>query len=520
MKPFTALVDRLAVTPQPTHQIALIRTYLQQTPDPDRGYALAALTGGLTLRAVRPAQLRAMMAQRADPVLLDMSLDYVGDLAETVALLWPPSQTNSPPPSLSEIVQTLSDTPKPEIEAVVASWLDACEPAARYVLLRLLTGGVRTGLPTRRIKAGIAALSDGASLADVEDVWHALSPPYAALLDWIDGRGPRPDTRGIPTFTPLMHGTAIASPTPDPAPMIAEYLWTGARVLWVQDQGRVRLFSSDGDDLSAAFPDLTAPLAQDAVLDGQLMVQRDGKPGTAEDLQRRLRRKTVNAALLREIPAAVRFFDMLEHKDQDMRDFALSERRAKLESFADEHGLLLSPLLPTDACAALHENLDAVAGAEGIILKRPDRPYRAGTHADDWLKWPRSALRFQAVLLYIQRAGGGANAALTEFTLGAVIDDSEDGSTLVPIGKVSPAGMTAEDLATIQAYARENTIERFGPVRSIRAGLVIDIACDGIESSARRKSGLRLKAPKAVQLAPDTAWQDANTLKSLLKLIR
>ena len=105
MKHFAALVDRLTVTPQPDHQIALIRAYLQQTPDPDRGYALAALTGALTLRAVRPAQLRSMMAERADPILLDMSMDYVGDLAETVALLWPPSHTNRPPPSLSEIVQ-------------------------------------------------------------------------------------------------------------------------------------------------------------------------------------------------------------------------------------------------------------------------------------------------------------------------------------------------------------------------------------------------------------------------------
>ena len=521
MKHFAALVDRLTMTPQPDHQIALIRAYLQQTPDPDRGYALAALTGALTLRAVRPTQLRSMMAERADPILLDMSLDYVGDLAETVALLWPPSQTNSPPPSLSEIVQTLAETPKAESEAVLVGWLDACEPATRYILLRLLMGGVRTGLPSRRVKAAIAALSETINQADVEEVWHALSAPYTALLDWIEGRGARPDTSGIPTFSPLMRGSTITKPEPEPEPeMMAEYLWTGARVLWVQDQGRVRLFSSAGDDLSAAFPDLTKPLSQDAVLDGQLVVLRDGKPGTAEDLQRRLRRKTVTAALLRESPATVRFYDMLGQNGQDMRDFALSQRRGRLEAFADKHDLLLSPLLPANELSALHENLGEVDGAEGIILKRADRPYVAGMHADDWLEWPRAALRFQAVLLYVQRASGGANAALTEFTLGAVIDGAEDGATLVPIGKVSTADMTTEDLSAINAYARENTIERFGPVRSIRAGLVLDIACDGIEASTRRKSGLRLNGTRALKLASNTAWQDANSLKSLLNLIR
>lgn len=518
MKALATLIDRLTVTPKPEHQITLISDYLRLTAGPDRGFALAALTGAWGPRVIRPAKLREWMAQRVDPVLLETSLDYVGDLTETVSLLWPKSQANRPPPSLSEISQTLAENPKPEIEDAVLRWLDACEPATRYALLRLLSGGLRSSLSAQTVKAGVAALSATVSVGQVEEVWHALTPPYADLFAWIEGRGPRPDTHGVPTFRPVMRGPTVQAPDLLETKLIAEYKWTGARVQWVQAQGQVRLYSGDGDDLTAAFPELTQPLTQDGVLDGQLMVYRDGKPGTAEDLSRRMRRKTVTAALLKDLPAHARFFDMLEHKGADMREFALSERRARLEVFGAENALDLSPLLPLETLKTLHQNLSDVEGAEGIILKRADRPYTAGRSADDWLKWSREALRFHAVLLYVQRASGGANAAFTEFTLGAITDEDENGN-LIPIGKVSPRGLSPDELAQINAYARENTLQRFGPVRSIRAGLVLEIACEGVEASRRRKSGLRLKSPSAVKLQSDMAWQDANTLKSLLRLI-
>ena len=518
MKAFATLIDRLTVTPNPAHQIAVVRDYLRLTPDPDRGFALTALTGAWTPRVIRPAKLREWMVERVDPVLLDKSLDYVGDLAETVSLLWPESRSNRQPPSLSEISETLTETAKGDMDRLVMAWLDACEPSTRYILLRLLSGGVRTSVSSRVIKAGVAALSTTVTVEQVEEVWHAVQPPYQALLDWAEGRGTCPETNGFPTFRPFMRGSTVRNPEPQAANLIAEYKWTGARVQWVQAEGKVRLYSSQGDDLSAAFPDVTQPLSEDAVLDGQLMIYHDQKPATAEDLARRMRRKTITATLLQDLPARVRFFDMLGYNGEDMREFALLQRRARLEDFGHKNGLDLSPLLPTNQLATLHQNLGDIDGAEGLILKQGDRPYTPGRNPDDWLKWPREALRFQAVLLYVQRAGGGANAAFTEFTLGAVTDTAADGN-LIPIGKVAADTLPQETLKQINAYVRENTLERFGPVRSIKAGLVLEITCEGIEASRRRKSGLRLKSPKAVKLQAETAWRDANTLESLLNLI-
>ena len=283
MKAFSTLFDRLTVTPKPENQIAILRDYLAQTPDPERGFALAALAGTLNLRATRPALIRALMEPRSDAKLFDMSLDYVGDLAETVSLLWPAAQTNHAAPSLSEIVAAVRETPKAEMPEMIARWLDACEPAGRWALLKLLTGGLSVGMPSRRLKAAVAALSDRLAVDDIEAVWHGLEPPYAALFNWVENRGPRPDTEGFPNFHPVMLGTTVETPESlDGQGFVAEYKWTGARVQWVQRDGQTRLYSRAGDDLSRAFPDLLAgfdpyPVAPVILLHlSQILKFRDG----------------------------------------------------------------------------------------------------------------------------------------------------------------------------------------------------------------------------------------------------
>ena len=542
MKAFSTLIDRLTVTPAPQHQIALISDYLRQTPDPERGYALALLTGEMSLRMTRPAVIRALVEERTDAALLNMSLDYVGDLAETVSLLWPASKTNRAAPILSELVEALpqqaSRRSKADFPATLAGWLDACEPSERFALLRLMTGGsVRAGVPTSRVKAAVAALSATVGTAAVEEVWHALTPPYGDLFDWIEGRGLRPETKGKPVFHPFMLGTEVGPETAlnstADSDWLVEYLWSGARVQWVQAGGVVRVFSRDGDDLSAAFPELTRSLPVDAVFDGQLTVHRRTEAGTelgtGEDLERRMRRKTVTPAVLRDRPARLKVFDILAANGEDLRNLPLRDRRERLAEMAgivEEQGLSLSPLLNPASVRELHQGLAGSIGAKGLIFKRGDRPYGGADPArqggmkpgDDWLKWPRAALRFSAVLLYVQRVAGGSRADFSEFTLGAVTEDL-DGPALVPIGKVSPVGLATEDLAHINAFAKEHTRERFGPVRSLEAGIVLGVCCERVERSARRKSGLRLITPRLLGLHQDVPWQQAVTLQSLLNLI-
>lgn len=532
MKALADLIERLSLTRSDVHQATVLTTYLRATPDPERGLALGLLTGAEHARALRPAMLRTLLSERCDPVLLEKSLDYVGELAETAALIWPPANTNQAPPTLSEVLSTLSRTPKAEVPMQIASWLDACDPATRRVLIRLLSGGVKTGMSARAVKEAVADLSQGrVSGAEVEELWPALSPPFTDLLSWVEGRGPRPNTGTHPTF--LRPLSADPFPAED-LPALAvegwaiEYKSSGLRVQWVQSGERVCLFSAGGDDLSAAFPDLLTPLPHDATLDAVLSVdQRDEtgtvRPGTAEDLNRRMRRKNVTKAVMDQRPACLLAFDLLRDRNGDLRALPLSQRRERLERLFDgagglAPGLRLSPLLPPEDLGKLHAGLAQVPGVEGLILKPWNSTY--GGTPTPWRACLLAAHRFKGVLLYIQREPGGPNAAFSEFTLGALTPPEQDSDTpgLVPVAKVRPT-LPDDAVATIQRFVRENTLERFGPVRSIRAALVVEVAFDRIEESARRKSGVTLRGIRTLELHADTPWEQADTLQSLLKLI-
>jgi len=193
---FADLLERLVFTPGRLAKIALLRRYFATQPDPDRGFGLAALTGELAFQAAKPALIRSLAEDRTDPVLFAMSHDYVGDLAETIALIWPSAPSNAGPPTMTEVVQTLISTPKPALPFVVAGWLDASDASVRYALLKLITGELRVGASARLAKIALAEVADGRIAADdIEEVWHSLTPPYTPLFAWIGGaghRGPRP----------------------------------------------------------------------------------------------------------------------------------------------------------------------------------------------------------------------------------------------------------------------------------------------------------------------------------------
>src|SRR5271170_1673536 len=208
MRAFATLLDRLSFTASRNAKLVLVRDHLAKAPDPDRGWALAALTGELSFDAAKPAFIRKAVEARMDPALFAWSYDYVGDLAETVALVWPARPGANREPDLSEVVDALHGATRAQVQGLIEGWLDALDADGRWALLKLLTGGLRVGVSARLAKQALAEMSDVA-VADIEEVWHGLTAPYDDLFAWLDGRGERPSPEAMGRFRPVMLAQAI-----------------------------------------------------------------------------------------------------------------------------------------------------------------------------------------------------------------------------------------------------------------------------------------------------------------------
>ena len=242
MKAFARLLDSLVVTPSRNGKLRLVRDYLAVTPDPDRGYALAVLTGDLDLKSVKPALLRALVTERVDEVLFRLSYDYVGDLAETIALIWEGAEERVDL-RLSDVVERLSGAGKVDAPGIVTDLLDRFDASSRYALIKLATGGLRAGLSARLAKTALADYGQ-VPVTEIEELWHGLTPPYASLFAWLDGREAKPVSAGHAPFRPVMLATPIAEEETkplDPADFAAEWKWDGIRVQAVSEAGTRRL---------------------------------------------------------------------------------------------------------------------------------------------------------------------------------------------------------------------------------------------------------------------------------------
>ncbi|WP_303719224.1 cisplatin damage response ATP-dependent DNA ligase [Brevundimonas naejangsanensis] len=549
MRRFAELLDRLSLTASRKAKLVLLRDYLRTTPDPDRGWALAALTGDLAFSAAKPAMIRKAAEARVDPVLFGWSYDYVGDLAETVALIWPSDPDHRPnrEPSLGEVVDALQGAGRQDAPRLIESWLNALEPKGRWALLKLVTGGLRVGVSARLARTAAAMMRPDAvseppepeggeqaavlppvDVAEIEEVWHGLMVPYGDLFAWLEGRGERPSAEAPGRFRPVMLATALDEamdmPRLHPTDFLAEWKWDGVRVQAVREDGVTRLYSRTGDDISAAFPDVVQALAFEGAVDGELLVVRDGAVAPFGDLQQRLNRKTASARLVQDYPAAILAYDLLAEGEQDVRALPLTERRERLERLVTEHTgdrLALSPLLTHttwEDLAALRADPPVGAAAEGLMLKRRDSAYVAGRPKGPWFKWKRDPHVIDAVLMYAQRGHGKRSGFYSDYTFGVWTDEG----ALTPVGKAY-FGFTDEELKQIDKFVRDHTVERFGPVRSVRAerdfGLVLEIAFEGLQRSTRHKSGVAMRFPRVSRIRWDKPAREADTLETVLDLL-
>ncbi|MGE0230833.1 MAG: cisplatin damage response ATP-dependent DNA ligase, partial [Flavobacteriaceae bacterium] len=495
LKAFAELLDRLVLTPSRNGKLRLIAGYFAETSDPDRGVALAILAGDLSLKAVKPNLFRALAEERIDPVLFRYSYDYVGDLAETISLVWPEQAGDPAMLGLAECVARLQALSRAEAPAAVAGLLDRLDPPGRWALIKLATGGLRIGISARLTKQALA-LFGNKDIADIEELWHGLKMPYGELFAWLEG-GTRPENRIVAGFSPVMLShpldEAMLSDL-DTGDYQAEWKWDGIRVQAVGQDGVARLYSRTGEDISAAFPDVAEAIDFDAAIDGELLVRdpQTGATGSFSDLQQRLNRKTVTNALLGKFPAFVRCYDLLRLAGEDLREYPLSQRRKLLDTFVaslDNDRFDLSPELAVSSAgelAAMRAN-PPEPPIEGVMLKRRDAPYVAGRPKGQWWKWKRDPFNVDAVLMYAQRGHGKRSGIYSDFTFG-VWQEDESGRALVPVGKAY-FGFTDAELAELDRFVRNNTVERFGPVRSVRAepqhGLVLEIAFEGLNRSKR-----------------------------------
>jgi ATP-dependent DNA ligase len=552
MNRFAELLDRLSFEPSRNNKLRLMTDYFRSTPDPERGYALAALTGALGFQHAKPGLIRALISERVDPTLFYMSYDYVGDLSETVALLWPePAQApagaghNRPPLALSEVITTLATSGKLHLPSIVARWLDQLDEIGRWALLKLITGALRVGVSARLAKTAVADLG-GKAPDEIEEVWHGLSPPYIDLFAWVEGREERPEASDPAPFRPPM----LAHPVEevdlaalDPADFSAEWKWDGIRMQVVAGhdaRGKrvVRLFSRRGEENTHAFPDLAEALAhlpaQDFAIDGELLILREGRVQPFSVLQQRLNRKTVSAKHLADFPAHVRVYDLLSLDGEDLRPLAFCDRRKRLEAFvaeANEPRLDLSPIVRfkswQELAAARADPASGgakadAAAVEGIMLKRVDSIYVPGRPKGPWYKWKRDPFNVDAVMMYAQRGHGKRSSFYSDYTFG-VWRNGENGEELVPIGKAY-SGITDEELGQLDRYVRNHTINRYGPVREVEysrdKGLILEIAFEGINWSSRHKSGIALRFPRINRIRWDKPAKDADRIEVLEALLK
>ena len=533
MRAFAQLLDRLSVTASRNAKLTLARDFLRDNPDPDRGWALAALTGNLVFKAAKPAAIRAAVEARMDGTLFAWSYDYVGDLAETVALVWPARPGANREPEISEVVDSLAGATRLEAQALIEGWLDALDADGRWALLKLVTGGLRVGMSARLAKQAAADVG-GVPLAEVEEIWHALAPPYGDLFAWLEGRAERPTADAPGRFRPVMLAQAIDEAGDfarlDPADYAAEWKWDGIRVQAVSERGERRLYTRTGEAISDAFPDVLAALDFDGVIDGELVVMRDRSIAPFAELQQRLNRKTADARLMARYPAGIRAYDLLLEGESDLRALSFRARRARLEAVVAGAGsarLDLSPLQPFadwDGLARLRA--DPPPGdprrAEGLMLKRWDSAYVAGRPRGPWFKWKRDPRLVDAVLMYAQRGHGKRSSFYSDYTFGVWREDAAGVRSLTPVGKAY-FGFTDEELKQLDAFVRENTIERFGPVRSVRAdrdfGLVLEVAFEGLQRSTRHKSGLAMRFPRISRIRWDKPSREADELPTLERML-
>ena len=525
MRAFAQLLENLLFSPGRNAKLTLLVEYFRTVPDPDRGWALASLAGELELPSLTPSRIRGLVEERVDPVLFRLSYDYVGDLAETVALIWP--ENGDHPPSLSDIVDMLGGAGPATAAPRLIELCGRMGPSERLALVKLATGGMRVGVSGRLVRTALAQMAEhqpGRTLERIEELWFAIRPPYKELFEWLEG-GPEPQVDLSLAFRPVM----LANPLEedrlaglDPGDFVAEWKWDGIRIQASSFGGERRLYTRTGDDIGHSFPDVLDSMTWEGTVDGELLVVRDGEVAPFANLQKRLGRKRVGPKTIAAAPAHLRLYDLLHDGVSDIRAKPLEERRTVLSRWYGAQAPArtdLSEDIPFETWAELAAiRAEARAtGQEGLMLKERAAPYTGGRPMGPWFKWKRDPLSADCVMVYAQRGHGKRSSFYSDYTFAAWRDGAE-GPELVPVGKAY-SGFTDAELKELDRWVRNNTTERFGPVRAVTPEVVLEVAFDAVQRSTRHKSGIAMRFPRIKRIRWDKPAAEADRLNTLEAMI-
>ncbi len=526
MNRFATLYTALDETTKTNAKVAALVDYFQAAPAKDAIWAVSFLIGRKPRQIVPTRKLRQWAAELAGipDWLFDASYDVVGDLAETITLILPVSSSTSPRLLHDWIVNSLlpmrNKEEKIQREEILAAW-HQMDNAQRFVWNKLITGGFRVGVSQKLVTRALARFSgiDEAVIAHrLMGNWEPNEEYFAQILS--------ADTEDadISRLYPFYLAYALDEDIDklgDVRQWQAEWKWDGIRAQVIKREGQVFIWSRGEELVTEKYPEIQAAAAglpDGTVIDGEILPWKDDRPLHFSELQRRIGRKTVGKKLLADVPVILMAYDLLEHDGMDVRGEPLGWRDKRLSgliSRLEDDRIIHSPKVSGETWDALTEFKDDARrhGVEGLMLKKKDSPYRVGRRRGDWWKWKVDPLTVDAVLIYAQRGHGRRSGLYTDYTF--AVWDNEG---LVPFAKAY-SGLTDQEIRRVDRFIRQNTLERFGPVRSVKPELVFEIAFEDIRRSTRHKSGVAVRFPRMARWRTDKAIQDADTLETIKALI-
>ncbi|MEM9834890.1 MAG: ATP-dependent DNA ligase [Bacteroidota bacterium] len=528
MKQFAALFQQLDQTTKINPKVEALAGYFKVASPRDQLWTIALLSHRRPRRSVSSRLLREWASEYAqiDPWLFEESYHVVGDLAETIALLLPAPSTRHEQ-SLTywiEQIKGFKDIPEEDRKlAVIEAWKGLL-PTERFLFNKLITGGFRMGVSQKLMTRALSKATNIEENTLAHRLMGNWTPDDTTFDELILSENSQDQLSKPYPFYLAYQLEQELEELGTPNEWQVEHKWDGIRGQVIVRGGELFVWSRGEELVTDKYPEyqqLVDALPDGTVIDGEILAYADGKPLGFNVLQTRIGRKKVSKKTLKEAPVILMAYDLLEWEGEDIRSKPLSERRALLEACCQPledsyfEVLQLSPLVSFTAWSELAAERDTARdkNSEGLMLKRKESPYRVGRKKGDWWKWKIDPLTIDAVMIYAQRGHGRRANLFTDFTFAV-----RDGDRLVPFTKAY-SGLTDKEFNRITAWVRKNTVERFGPVRSVKPHHVFEIAFEGIQASSRHKSGVALRFPRMLRWREDKSVEEANTLADLMKML-
>ena len=521
---FSNLLDSLLLNSSKKKKIKILSDYFNSQTQKNKIWALSILSNSFASKLIKVRDIKELIKEKIDEEMFLYSYDYVGDLAETVSLLWPRNKIKKLDSySLSSFMNDLKkQKSKDDLIIFLENCFNSSSPDEIYTIIKILLGGLRVGVSNELLKESLSKIGIRTK-EEIEENWYGFSFPYYGFFEWLEGE----DLPEKFNNKNLFHSFMLSNPFDENLvnkinieDYRCEYKWDGIRAqITISSSGKI--YSRNGEDISNSFPELKIKSNKVSVLDGELVVKKGNIIFSFNELQKRIGRKKVSRKTLSELPVHFICYDILFYNDLDIRKLSFEKRRNFLSKYIQElnhPNISISSLINFNSWNDLRSIREKSQNnhIEGIMLKNKNSIYKRGRPTFCWYKWKRDPFLEDLIIMYAQRGHGKRSSFYSDFTFGCWVDNKF--KSLVPIGKAY-SGFTNDELKKLDKWVRDNTLERFGPVRSVKPGLVVEIAFDNLNFSNRHKSGVALRFPRFNRIRWDKPIEEVCLLDDIKKLI-